>query len=70
MKSNEEHKRSIAKAITYRVYQSFIISPFIIYFLTKDIKLSVGFGIVEFFVKIPTYYIFERIWSFIKKGYK
>jgi len=66
----ESHKRSIAKAITYRFYQSFLISPLIIYILTQNLLLAFQFGLLEVFVKIPAYYLFERLWSMVKHGYR
>ena len=66
----EAHKRSFIKAITYRLYQSFLISPLILFLMTGNIELSLSFGLVEFFVKIPAYYLFERLWTKIKHGYR
>lgn len=66
----ESHKRSIAKAITYRLYQSFLISPLIIYALTQNLLLAFQFGLLEVFVKIPAYYLFERVWSMVRQGYR
>jgi len=68
--SHEKNARSIVKTITYRIYQSFIVSPLIVYFLSGDVWLSFKFGITEFIVKIPAYYLFERIWALIRYGYK
>ena len=70
VRSNETQARSLAKTISYRLYQSFLVSPLIVYFLSGDLWLSFKFGIAEFIVKIPAYYLFERIWAFIKYGYK
>ena len=70
LKSYEHKNRSIAKAFTYRIYQSFIISPIIVYILTQDIPLSFKFGVLEAFIKIPAYFLFERIWALNKYGYK
>ena len=70
MKSYESHKRSFVKALTYRLYQSFLVSPLIIYVLSQDLVLAFKFGILEILVKIPTYYLFERFWAIIKQGYK
>ena len=58
------------KAVTYRLYQSFIISPLIVFLLTGDWSLGLKFGLIEFLVKIPAYYVFERIWSLIGRGYR
>ncbi|MCD6301227.1 MAG: DUF2061 domain-containing protein [Staphylothermus sp.] len=69
-KFNESNKRSLAKAITYRLYQSFIITPIIAYLLTNNPSFALKFGIIEFAIKIPAYYVFERIWALIPHGYK
>ncbi|WFO74799.1 DUF2061 domain-containing protein [Desulfurococcaceae archaeon MEX13E-LK6-19] len=66
----ESNKRSLVKSITYRVYQSFLVTPLIAYFLTQNLVLSLKFSVVEFFVKIPAYYLFERLWALIPHGYK
>ena len=49
----ESSKRSIIKAITYRLYQSFIITPIIAYIITGNVEVAVKFSILEFLVKIP-----------------
>jgi len=69
LESRETRGRSVVKTITYRLYQSLLISPLTLWILTGDIKLSFAFGLAEIFVKLPTYYIFERLWSLIDKGY-
>lgn len=66
----ESSKRSIIKAITYRLYQSFIITPIIAYIITGNVEVAVKFSILEFLVKIPAYYLFERIWALIPHGYE
>ncbi len=66
----ETNKRSLAKTITYRLYQSFLITPLLVYTLTGNLILSFKFSILEIVVKIPAYYLFERIWSLTKHGYK
>ena len=69
-RSYETGARSLAKALTYRFYQSFLVSPLIIYALTGDILLGFKFSLLEILVKIPAYYVFERIWSYIGRGYR
>ena len=58
----KNEKRIIAKTICYRIYQSFLISPIILYLMTGNDILSISFGIIEFVVKLFSYYIFEKIW--------
>ena len=70
MRFHETSKRSFIKAITYRAYQSFVITPIIAYILTRDFLLAFKFSILEFLVKIPAYYLFERLWSLIPHGYR
>ncbi len=69
-KPRENSKRSLIKAVSYRFYQSFIISPLIIWVLTGNPVLGLKFGALEVLVKIPAYYLFERIWARIGYGYK
>jgi len=69
-KFRESNKRSLAKAITYRLYQSFVITPIIAYVITGNAEITVKLSILEFLVKIPAYYLFERIWALIPHGYK
>ncbi len=68
--SREAHARSILKSVSYRVYQSFIVSPIILWFLTGNPSLCLKFGLAEFFIKIPAYYLFERVWCRIEYGYR
>ncbi len=63
----ESHKRSIIKAITWRVIASLIIFV-IAYLFTKEVVLSVGIGISDTIVKIVTYYFHERMWNKIDFG--
>lgn len=61
------HKRHILKSITYRVYSSCITS-LIAAFITGDFKIGFSIGTADFFIKIFTYYIHERIWYKIPFG--
>lgn len=66
---HETNSRSLTKSILYRLYNSFLVTPLIAYTLTTNITLSLTFGIVEFIVKIFTYYLYERIFAHIDCGY-
>jgi len=68
--SHESRKRSIAKALTYRFYQSFVVSPIIVFVLTQNLVLAFQFGVLEVIVKIPSYYLFERTWAKFRHGYR
>jgi len=63
----ESNKRSIVKAITYRVMGTFFTFG-VVYVLTDEIKLSVTIGMVDAVCKIFGYFIHERIWNRIKFG--
>lgn len=63
--------KDVIKSILYRLYNSFVISPLIIYFLTGNIVFGFAYGSTEFAVKIFTYYVYEKVWKhFCKEGKK
>ena len=53
----------VMKSICYRIYQSFVVAPLIIYFLTGSIELGLKYGLVESVIKTVCYYIFEKFWK-------
>ncbi len=55
----------VMKTLAYRVYQSFLISPLLLYAITGNVKLSFSFGAMEFAVKLFSYYLFEKLWKVI-----
>lgn len=58
----DSNKRSIAKALTWRVLASF--ATFIIsYALTGDITAATSIASVQIVVNLILYYIHERIWA-------
>lgn len=60
-------KRSLAKAITWRVI-AFLVTIIAIYIYTKDIKESLVVGISANVIKIFLYYVHERIWNRVRFG--
>lgn len=66
-RSFETHKRSVFKAISWRFFSFWIIIA-ITYFLTNEIVIAVSVGVIDFFVKIVTFYFHERIWNRIHYG--
>lgn len=61
--------RHIAKSITYRIYSSTITFS-IAYVVTDKATLGLSIGVADFFIKILTYFIHERIWYRINFGKK
>ena len=59
--------RHILKAVTYRIYSSCITS-LIASLITGNASLGITIGTADFFIKIFTYYIHERIWYNIPFG--
>jgi uncharacterized membrane protein len=66
-KNRVSRLRHILKSITYRFYSSTITS-LIATLLTGNLKIGFSIGTADFFIKIFTYYIHERIWYKIPFG--
>jgi len=64
---NEQHKRSIAKAISWRIIAS-LTTTIIVFMLTKELALSLGAGMIDMAIKLVFYYFHERAWDGIKWG--
>jgi adenylylsulfate kinase len=55
-------RRSIAKAITYRVFV--VIADFIaVYFLTGALRVAAGFTIISNIYTTVIYIVHERVWA-------
>ena len=65
----ESHKRSIAKAITWRVIAT-VVTTTVVYVFTKELVLAAGVGIVDAMIKMFAYYSHERLWNRINFGRK
>ncbi len=63
----EYHKRSLLKAICWRVLAT-TSTMAIVYLFTGEALLSVGIGAVEVVVKLLLYYGHERVWNWITWG--
>lgn len=55
-------RRSIIKAVSYRFYSTCITFT-LSWLVTGTMKVALLIGGSDFFVKIATYYIYERIWN-------
>ena len=63
----EDHKRSLAKAISWRVtgtVDTFLIS----WLITGQLTLATGIAVTEVLTKICLYWGHERIWNKISWG--
>lgn len=63
----ETHKRSIVKAITWRIV-AVIITTTVVYLFTKEAVLSISIGSVDTLIKLFGYYFHERMWNKTKFG--
>jgi uncharacterized membrane protein len=63
----ETHKRSIVKAITYRIF-GFVASAAIGLLVTGDWEKAMAFGFLDAFVKVFGYYFHERLWMKVRFG--
>ena len=63
----ESHKRSITKAITWRIF-GILVTVLVVYLFTEEVVLSISIGFVDTTIKIFTYYSHERLWNKIGYG--
>jgi uncharacterized membrane protein len=61
--------RHLLKAITYRVYSS-VITMAIATWISGDAGVGTAIGGADFFIKIFTYYVHERLWYRVPFGVK
>jgi uncharacterized membrane protein len=65
----ESHTRTVLKAISWRIVAT-CTSMTIVYLLTKEPLITLGFGVIEVIAKITFYYLHERAWHRISWGTK
>lgn len=58
----ESHRRSVVKAITYRVL-GFVITVGVTWAVTGEASLAATVGAVDALVKIGVFYFHERAWN-------
>ncbi len=63
----ETHKRSILKALTWRVLAT-LVTTIVVYLFTKEVVLALGIGLIDAAIKMFTYYAHERLWDRISFG--
>lgn len=67
--NSEEHKRSVVKALTYRILV-IALDFFFVLVLTKRTDLALGFVVGSNIYSTFAYYAHERAWNKIKWGIK
>ena len=65
----EAHKRTVAKAICWRIIAT-LTTMIIVFLFTRKFILTLGVGAVEVTAKILFYYLHERIWNRVSWGKK
>jgi adenylylsulfate kinase len=63
----ESHKRSIVKALAWRIIAAFI-TAMTVYVFTREGGLSIGVGVADSAIKILVYYAHERAWNRVSFG--
>jgi uncharacterized membrane protein len=67
MRRNVEKRRSLVKALTYRIL--IMILDFVtIYLMTGAVRVAIGFMIASNIYTTLAYFAHERIWARIKWG--
>jgi uncharacterized membrane protein len=67
MNTIDSRKRSIVKAITYRIL-IVCLDFLVIYLLTKQAKMAFGFMVVSNVYTTLGYFLHERVWARIRWG--
>ena len=63
----ESHRRSIVKAISWRIIAT-LVTFLVAYLFTKEAVLAMGIGFGDAIIKIGAYYSHERLWNRISFG--
>lgn len=67
MATRETHLRSLSKAVGWRLIALFF-TTIIAWQVTGSIRLGLGIGFGDFFVKIAGMYLYERVWQWTRFG--
>jgi uncharacterized membrane protein len=63
----DHHKRSLAKAISYRLTGTFF-TILVSLLVSGQIKVALSIGFIEIFTKTGVFYLHERLWDKIQFG--
>lgn len=58
----ESHRRSLAKALSWRV-GGLVVTSGVAWALTGKIQFALTMGLVDSLVKVCAYYVHERVWN-------
>jgi len=64
----ESRLRSVLKAITYRIIGT-VTTAVVALAVTGEVTVALAIGAVEPFAKIIIYYLHERAWQLLPRGY-
>ncbi len=63
----DSHARSVLKSISWRLIS--VVATFcIVYYFTRDARISLSIGVVDLIIKLTLFYFHERAWTHIKWG--
>ena len=62
MESMETRRRSMVKALSWRVFATFITTG-IAYALTGQISFAIEIGLIDTLLKLLVYFAHERVWQ-------
>jgi adenylylsulfate kinase len=65
----ERKRRSIAKAISWRILATMVTS-LVVFIFTKNFTLALSVGLLEMSAKLIIYYFHERFWTNVSWGIK
>jgi len=66
---SDYHKRSIIKAISWRVIAT-LITMILVFLFTGQLDITLGVGALDITSKLFFYYLHERAWNLIRWGRK
>ena len=69
MRDTETHTRSLAKALSWRVF-ALAITTGVSYVLSESVAVAISIGAIDSLIKIGVYYAHERVWMGIRFGRK
>ena len=63
----DSHHRSVAKAVSYRVFAT-LITCLLAWLLTADVTKGLQIGLIDGVTKLFGYFLHERVWARIGFG--